>query len=163
MINDASPPVPPRRSDADKVRQVEMVISSVLRIGVTVSLAVIVAGSVMSYVHHRARVNSREELHRITDPGSTFPRTFGEVWQGIRHARGRSVIIIGLFLLIATPVLRVAISIFAFVYEKDPVFILITSIVLILLLLSFWLGRSETKTATSGRGFCISVSISFPS
>ena len=142
--------------DDRKVRQVELLISSVLRIGVTVSLAVIGAGSAISYVHHRAMVNAPAELHRITDPGASFPSTFGEVWTGIRHGRGRSVIILGLFLLIATPVLRVAISIFAFVYEKDPTFIVITSLVLALLLLSFFLGRAETSPtapapAASGR------------
>ena len=49
----------------------------------------------------------------------------------------------GLLLLIATPVTRVAVSIFAFVYEKDRVFVIITIIVLSLLLLSFFLGRVE--------------------
>ena len=50
----------------------------------------------------------------------------------------------GLLLLIATPVLRVAVSIFAFVYEKDKVFVIITSIVLGLLLLSFILGKATS-------------------
>ena len=36
-----------------------------------------------------------------------------------------------------------AVSIFAFVYERDPAFVLITSVVLCLLLLSFWLGKVE--------------------
>jgi uncharacterized membrane protein len=47
----------------------------------------------------------------------------------------------GLLLLLATPVLRVAVSILAFIYEKDGIFVMITSIVLALLLLSFVLGR----------------------
>jgi uncharacterized membrane protein len=47
----------------------------------------------------------------------------------------------GLLLLIATPVLRVAVSILAFVYQRDRAFVAITSIVLALLLTSFVLGR----------------------
>ena len=49
----------------------------------------------------------------------------------------------GLLLLIATPVVRVAVSILGFVYERDWRYILITSIVLGLLILSFALGRAE--------------------
>ncbi|HZL35860.1 MAG TPA: DUF1634 domain-containing protein [Tepidisphaeraceae bacterium] len=144
----AAAPLPsarPRRPGADpkKVRQVEILISSILRIGVMVSLAVIIIGSAMSYVHHPELVRSSAELHRLTRPTSDFPRTIAQVWNGVRHRRGRAVIVAGLGLLIATPVVRVAVSILAFVYEKDPVFVIITSIVLALLLLSFFLGRIE--------------------
>jgi uncharacterized membrane protein len=47
----------------------------------------------------------------------------------------------GLLLLIATPVMRVAFSVLVFVYQHDRVFVVITSIVLTLLLVSFVLGR----------------------
>jgi uncharacterized membrane protein len=43
--------------------------------------------------------------------------------------------------LIATPVLRVAISVLAFVYQRDRTFVVITTVVLALLLTSFVLGR----------------------
>ena len=39
--------------------------------------------------------------------------------------------------------MRVAVSVFAFVYERDRKFVLITAVVLALLLLSFMLGRAE--------------------
>jgi len=68
-------------------------------------------------------------------------RTTGTVWEGVLHLRGSSIVTAGLLLLIATPVLRVAVSIFAFVYQKDWTFVIITTVVLALLLLSFWLGK----------------------
>jgi uncharacterized membrane protein len=51
-------------------------------------------------------------------------------------------VLLGLLMLIATPVMRVAASIFAFVYEHDYVYVTITAIVLALLLLSFVLGKA---------------------
>jgi uncharacterized membrane protein len=63
------------------------------------------------------------------------------VIQGLEHSQGRAIVMTGLLLLIATPVLRVAISVLAFVYQRDRTFVVITTVVLALLLTSFALGR----------------------
>ena len=70
--------------------------------------------------------------------GATIPA----VVVGLMAFSGESIAVLGLLLLVATPVLRVAISIFAFLYQKDRVFVVITSVVLMLLLLSFMLGKA---------------------
>jgi len=49
---------------------------------------------------------------------------------------GLGVIQMGLFLLIATPVVRVIFSVFAFLIERDSFYAVVTSIVLAVLLLS---------------------------
>jgi uncharacterized membrane protein len=66
-----------------------------------------------------------------------------EVFDGLRHGRGQAIVMIGLLILIATPVMRVAVSILGFVYERDAPYFLITVLVLTLLILSFVLGRVE--------------------
>ena len=71
------------------------------------------------------------------------PHTVSEVMQGTLDLQGQAIVAMGLLLLIATPVLRVAVSIFAFVYQEDRTYTLITTFVLILLLLSFILGKVE--------------------
>ena len=50
---------------------------------------------------------------------------------------------IGLLVLMATPVVRVAVSAVAFIQHRDRTYALITSAVLCLLLLSLVLGRVE--------------------
>jgi uncharacterized membrane protein len=52
------------------------------------------------------------------------------------------VVTAGLLLLILTPILRVAVSIVAFIIEKDRIFVFITATVLAVLLLSFLLGKA---------------------
>jgi uncharacterized membrane protein len=119
---------------------VELIISTLLRAGVIISLLVVVGGLLLSFAHHHEYLNSKSSLTRLTTPGRAFPRTVGQVLAGVRHLRGEAIIMAGLILLIATPVMRVAVSIFAFLYEKDLVFVVLTSVVLALLILSFFLG-----------------------
>lgn len=126
-----------------RVRQVELLISVLLRVGVSISLTVVVLGTIFTFAHHRDYLSSRTALPEITGDAAKFPRTIGQVVAGVRDLQGRSIVLLGLLLLIATPVLRVAVSIFAFVYEHDRTYVIITSIVLALLLVSFVLGRAE--------------------
>ena len=50
---------------------------------------------------------------------------------------------LGLLLLIATPILRVAVSLVGFALERDRTYAVISAGVLIVLLISFLLGRVE--------------------
>lgn len=126
------------------VRRAELIISGVLRIGVIASILLIVAGTLLTFVHHREYVSSPGELARLTHPGSAVPQTLAAVLSGAIQLRGQSVVAAGLLLLILTPVVRVATSILAFIAQRDRRYVLITSAVLLLLLLSFWLGRAAS-------------------
>ena len=129
--------------DEERVRRVEILISQLLRLGIAASLALIAAGTFMSFLHHPDYLSSSDALLRLTKPGAAFPHTWHDVAAGLSALHGQSIVIIGLLLLIATPVIRVAVSILGFVYQGDRVFTLITTIVLCLLLLSFALGKVE--------------------
>jgi uncharacterized membrane protein len=124
-------------------RRVELVISTLLRVGVATSLTVVVVGTILSFTHHPEYVSAPSALAHLTQPGAAFPRTLSQVWAGLRAGHGQAVVIVGVLLLIATPVLRVAASIVGFIYQRDRTYVVITSVVLALLLLSFWLGRAE--------------------
>ena len=55
---------------------------------------------------------------------------------------GQAIVAAGLLALVATPILRVAVLIVAFLYQGDRLFALLGTIVLCLLLLSFALGTA---------------------
>ena len=55
--------------------------------------------------------------------------------------RGEAIVTLGLLVLMATPVMRVAVSVVAFIRHRDRTYALITVAVLCLLLLSLVLGR----------------------
>jgi uncharacterized membrane protein len=124
------------------MRRAELIISIVLRTGVAASMLVILAGSLLTFLHHRQYVSSPAELARLTRPGAALPQTLPGVINGVAHLRGQSIVSLGLLLLILTPVVRVATSILAFLAQGDRVYVAITTAVLLLLLLSFGLGRA---------------------
>ena len=128
--------------DDDRVRRVEILISNLLRTGVIASLAIVIFGTVFSFVHHPDYLSSATSLRTLKSP-EAVPHTLSQVIEGVRHGRGQAIVLVGLLLLIATPVVRVAVSILAFVYQHDRTFTLITTLVLALLLLSFVLGKAE--------------------
>jgi uncharacterized membrane protein len=125
------------------IANVEIVISTLLRVGVIVSLAIVVAGLVLSFAHHREYWSSPSMLKQITTPGRIVPHSIGDVVKGLGQLKGEAVIAMGLLLLIATPVLRVAVSIAVFLIERDWIFVVVTVLVLAMLILSFFLGRVE--------------------
>jgi len=125
----------------ERVRKVELAISALLRVGVLTSLLVVLVGTVVTFVHHPHYLTSRHDLGSLTKPGAEFPHSIQSLISGLERGQGRAIVMAGLLLLIATPVLRVAVSVLAFVYQRDRVFVVITTVVLAVLLTSFVLGR----------------------
>jgi uncharacterized membrane protein len=140
MTNHTEPGPQPALQPATTV---ELMISRLLRAGVSLSFCIIVAGTLISFGHHPDYFSSHQALSTLASPTANFPRTTSEVLQGLFHVQGRAIVIAGLFLLIATPVMRVAVSIVAFAIDRDWMFVAITTLVLALLILSFFLGGVE--------------------
>jgi len=128
---------------ASHVHKVELLISAILRVGVVVSLGIVVWGAVLSLRHHPGYFDNPSLLKQITTAGRVVPHTLHEVFSGAAELKGEPLIAAGLLLLIATPVLRVAVSIFIFVFERDWAFVVTTAFVLGMLILSFFLGKVE--------------------
>jgi uncharacterized membrane protein len=121
---------------------VDRLISSLLRIGVTLSVSVVAIGMLLTFIHHPDYFRSRPALGALTDPGHSYPSTLRAVLEGTAEGRGQAVVMLGVLLLIATPVARVAVSIVVFLIERDRLYAAITTMVLLLLLLSFLLGAA---------------------
>jgi uncharacterized membrane protein len=121
----------------------ERLISTVLRVGVIASLTTILLGTVIAFVHHPEYVTSPRQLVHLSRPSdNSFPHTLRDVLTGLLSLRGQAIVVLGLLMLIATPVARVAVSILLFLEEGDLTYVAITSTVLGLLLLSFFVGSA---------------------
>jgi len=125
------------------MRRVELVISDLLRVGVAISLALIVVGSIVTFVRHPAYLSTPDELAGLTQPQEMLPHSLGEVAAGLRDFRGQAIVALGLLVLIATPMMRVAVSIVAFILAGDRLYTFITLAVFCLLMLSLALGAVE--------------------
>ena len=122
-------------------RNMEQLISRVLRVGVGTSLLLIAVGSLLSFFEGDYR-HGQAEVARLTGPGGAFPRTVAWFSHGLAHFDGQAVIVAGLLILILTPIVRVAVSLVGFARVKDRVYTVITAVVLLLLLVSFALGKA---------------------
>ena len=126
---------------AEKVRKVELAISLVLRIGVVVSVAVIAAGLGLMFAHHGAYlpIRGHYSYRELTSKSTPFPHSFASLGHAIAQGEGRGIVVLGVLILILTPVLRVAVGVLSFLYEKDPPMALVTLYVLAVLVGSFFL------------------------
>jgi uncharacterized membrane protein len=113
-------------------RKIEIIIGNLLRAGVLLAAAVVLAGGLLFLVRHG---HSRPEYHVFRgEPGDL--RTVSGVLRDTLHGEGRGLIQLGLLLLLATPIARVAFSAAAFALQRDRLYVLITLLVLAILLFS---------------------------
>lgn len=127
-----------------EVFRIEILISDILRWGVVASLVLMVAGTALTFFRadtYGAGGGNAEDLARLIALEHTIPHSLGWLWHGLLALDGQAVIVLGLLLLIATPVLRVVVSVLAYLRERDWVYAGITGMVLVLLVLCFLLGK----------------------
>jgi len=113
-------------------QKVEIIIANLLRAGVTLAAAMVLVGGVGFLVRH----GFEPANYRVFAGEPSDLRN----WKGIVRValafRGRGIIQLGLLMLIATPVARVAFSVFAFAAERDWLYVGFATFVLIVLLYS---------------------------
>lgn len=122
--------------------RVELWLSRLLRGGVLVSLALVVLGTAITYVRHGREMFTAQPSFEAWRAQQIPVHTLAEVVAAVGAGRGRGVVALGLLCLIATPIIRVALSIFIFRAQHDRRFATLTAMVLALLLLSLLLGRA---------------------
>jgi len=120
----------PKRSWTDQ--RIENILGNLLRAGVLLSALVVLIGGIIYLLRH-----GRSPMDFGVFRGE--PADLRGIRGIIRHTlalRGRGIIQLGLLLLIATPVARVAFSIFGFAEERDRMYVVFTLIVFSILLCS---------------------------
>jgi uncharacterized membrane protein len=120
----------PQRGTMDP--RVQAAVGNLLRAGVLVAVAVVLIGAVLFLVRHGQAPISYGAFHGV--PGDL--RHAGGMVREVFSGRGSGIIQLGLILLVATPVARVAMTVVAFALERDRTYVAITLIVLALLLFS---------------------------
>jgi uncharacterized membrane protein len=116
--------------------RVEAIVGNLLRTGVLLAAAVVLLGGLLYLAHHGAS----EPDYRVFRGEPASLRGIAGIVADARALHGRGVIQIGLLLLIATPVARVAFSAFGFAKEGDWTYVAVTLVVLGVLLYSLLAG-----------------------
>lgn len=110
-------------------RQMRFALGIVLRGGVLLAAAVVFLGGVVYLGHHA----SGHPAYRQFEGEPRDLRGIAAIVRGALEFNGRSVIQLGVLLLIATPITRVVFSAVEFALERNWRYVVITGIVLVLL------------------------------
>jgi uncharacterized membrane protein len=110
-------------------RRMDLVIGNLLRSGVLISALVVLFGGVVYLVRH----GQSHADYRVFRGEPSDLRSVGGIFHDALAFNGSGIIQFGLLLLIATPVARVAFSIFGFAEEHDRLYVVVSSIVLLVL------------------------------
>ncbi len=112
--------------------RVEEIVGNLLRVGVIAAAIVVLAGGILYLIRYGW---NPPDYSMFRGEPVEF-RSVGGILNAALAFRSRGLIQLGLLLLIATPVARVAFSVFAFALQRDRIYIVITLIVLGVLLYS---------------------------
>lgn len=112
--------------------RLEAMVSSVLRWGVNLAAGIVLLGAIVFLYRH-----GHELPHYAVFRGEPHDlRTIAGVVRDAAALDARGLMQLGLLVLMATPVARVALSVLAFAVQRDRTYVVVTLIVLTLLLLS---------------------------
>lgn len=116
------------------------IIGNLLRYGVWISLAVAFIGGIVYLMHHG---NEIEDYSVFKENDKNIFEVITSVYNGLIQGKGDSIIFSGIILLFLTPVFRVILSLFSFLLEKDYLYVVITTIVIGIIILSISFGFSH--------------------
>jgi uncharacterized membrane protein len=119
-------------SEADL--KMEIAISRMLRAGVSLAALVVLVGGILYLLRAHGVETDYHHFHGLPSPADRI----SPVLDGVRHLESRSIIHLGILILIATPIMRVAFCVFSFAAQKDKLYVLVSGIVLTVLLYSFF-------------------------
>jgi uncharacterized membrane protein len=118
-------------SEADL--KMEIAISQMLRAGVSLAAIVVFVGAIFYLLHAHGMAPDYRHFHGVPGPADRIPPLLVA-----SRLDSRSIIRLGILLLIATPIMRVAYCVYGFARQKDKIYVLVSSIVLAVLLYSFF-------------------------
>lgn len=127
-MNAHAPHEPPRPEDAE--RRMEQLVGRVLQAGVLASALLVLAGAAFLLAQHGG---APADFRRFSGADEAFRSVHGSLRAALaRDSRG--LVQLGVILLVATPVARVALTLVAFAAQRDRIYVALTAIVLLVLL-----------------------------
>ncbi len=117
---------------------VEQIVGNLLRVGVLASGVLVLLGGILYLIQEGTTpvaVHHYETFEGVPED----LQSFSGILSGALDGHGQSLIQLGLLVLIATPVARVLFTVFAFLMERDYLYVAVTLVVFAVLIGSlFW-------------------------
>ncbi|MBN9299736.1 MAG: DUF1634 domain-containing protein [Filimonas sp.] len=122
-----------KTKQALKDKDLQYIIGNLLRWGVWSSMTIAIIGGIIYLSRH-----GHETVYypKFEEQDRSMLTILGDMFRGLADGHGRALIMLGIILLFATPVMRVIFSLIGFAVEKDRMYVVITLIVLLIIFVS---------------------------
>jgi len=108
----------------------------VMRVGVILSIVLVATGIIITVIEHGSDGYTLNELFSRVSTVNSSTASLHFILNGFSRLSGLSFIYIGLMVLISIPVIRTALALIYFLYDKNRLYIVLSAIVLFNLLLA---------------------------
>jgi uncharacterized membrane protein len=122
--------MPPSRQHGWSDERIEQIVGNLLRTGVLTAAAVVALGAILYLIQEGSGQPAYQQFQG--EPPSL--RHVTDIAADALNWKGRAIIQLGLVLLLATPIARVALSAVMFALQRDRLYVVVSVIVLAILL-----------------------------
>ncbi|SIQ62262.1 Uncharacterized membrane protein [Chryseobacterium sp. RU37D] len=114
-------------------------VGNLLRLGVILSVVTSLAGFVKLF----SEGFKMPKKYASLDMGSSSEKVWGHFWNSLCKGEGMAIIQLGILLLVFTPLMRIIFALIGYLKEKDYIYVVISSIVLAIMAISFFTGYAH--------------------
>ncbi|MCY0967799.1 DUF1634 domain-containing protein [Chryseobacterium wangxinyae] len=114
-------------------------VGNLLRLGVILSVITSLIGFVKLFMEGF----EMPRKYKLLDMGTSSEKVWSHFWQTLCKGEGMAIIQLGILMLIFTPLMRIIFALIGYLKEKDYLYVLISSIVLIIMIISFVTGYAH--------------------
>ncbi|KFF00246.1 membrane protein [Chryseobacterium formosense] len=114
-------------------------VGNLLRLGVILS----VITSLIGFIKLFTEGFKMPRKYTMLDMGTSSEKVWGHFWDTLCKGEGMAIIQLGILMLIFTPLMRIIFALIGYLKEKDYVYVVISSIVLAIMAVSFFTGYAH--------------------
>ncbi|WP_445431431.1 DUF1634 domain-containing protein [Chryseobacterium indoltheticum] len=114
-------------------------VGNLLRLGVILSVITSLIGFVKLFMEGF----QMPRKYKLLDMGTSSEKVWSHFWETLCKGDGMAIIQLGILMLIFTPLMRIIFALIGYLKEKDYVYVVISSIVLAIMAVSFFTGYAH--------------------
>lgn len=113
-------------------RDIQVILGTLLRAGVFISMSIVLFGGIIFLIHHNGSITD----YNVFKPELAKFSSIAAIFKGVLTFQGDAIVQFGVLMLIFTPIARIIFAIFAFLMERDYLYVLIGLIILSIITIS---------------------------
>ena len=114
-------------------------VGNLLRLGVILAVVTSLIGFIKLFAEGFKMPKNLSSLSM----GSSSDKVWGHFWNSLLRGDGKAIISLGILFLIFTPLMRIIFALIGYMKEKDYVYVVISTIVLAIMAISFFTGYAH--------------------